>query len=371
MEQSIQSIDSNMAVNTAESHSIQWYLPYEAPFRLSGFPYFSEDGVYRRLPLRTKELFERVNNNLNILGEDTAGGQIAFRTDSTRIFLKVKLLFAHDMVNMAATGQCGFDCYLGHPGERLKFFGVTRYDIHETDYECEVVANLKPGIVRDVVLNFPLYGGVKEVRVGLESGCRLLPPAPYNAGGKVVFYGTSITQGGCAARPGMAYTNILSRWLNRECFNLGFSANGLGEYEMAELIADLPDPAMVVLDYEANSATTGRLEASLEGFIERIRHKHPATPILVLTRIPYLTELYDEEMCAKRVHYREFQRKVVENRRLAGDQNIYFYNGHDLYDEYFDEYTVDFIHPTDLGFWKMAQGLYPVLKNILEGTGHV
>lgn len=367
MSSTIQAIDNNMAANQTEgADGIRWYQPYEAPFRLSGFPYFHEDKVYRRLPLRTQKMFEQVNNNLNILGEDTAGGQIAFSTDSTKILLRVKLLFAHDMVNMAATGQCGFDCYLGHSGERLKFFGVTRYDIRDSEYECEVVANLKPGIVRDVVLNFPLYCGVKEVQVGLEAGCSLLPPKDYAAPGKVVFYGTSITQGGCAARPGMAYTNILSRWLNREFFNLGFSANGLGEYAMAHLIAELPDPSMVVLDYEANSATTGRLEASLEGFIQIIRQKHPTVPLLVLTRIPYLTEMYDEEMAARRTHYREFQRDVVEKRRKAGDDNIYFFNGHDLYDEYFDEYTVDFIHPTDLGFWKMAQGLYPVLKNILE-----
>lgn len=346
--------------------SIKWIEPFDEPLRLSGFAFFKEDRVYRRLPLRTKEVFEKVNPNLNILCENTAGGQIAFRTDSSQILLRVQLHKPHNMVNMPATGQCGFDCYLAQNGERLKFFGVTKFDIKESTYECEVVANLKRDVIRDVLINFPLYEGVKEVQVGLDYDAVVEGPKEFSDSGKMVFYGTSITQGGCACRPGMAYTNILSRWLNRECINLGFSANGLGEYEMAQVIAEIENPDIIVLDYEANSATNGRLEASLDGFIQIIREKHREVPILVLSRIQYLADYYDENMMDNRNKWRDFQRGIVEKRAANGDANIYFYNGNDLFDEYFDEYTVDFIHPTDLGFWKMAQGLYPVINQILN-----
>lgn len=366
MSSTIQGIDSNMSYNTGHiTNGIRWMKPYEEPLRLSGFEYFKTDGVYRRLPLNKKELFEEVNPNLNILGENTAGGQIAFRSNSKKILVRAKNLTGHNMVNMPATGQCGFDCYIGQRGERLKFYGITRFDIKEKEYECEIVNNLKGNEIRDVLINFPLYDGVTEVEIGIEEGAELLPPKPFNGEGKIVFYGTSITQGGCATRPGMAYTNILSRWLNKEVINLGFSANGLGEYEMADVIAGIKEVSCIVLDYEANAATTGRLEASLTGFIDIIRKSHPLVPILVVSRIPYLADFYDEELLKKRNGYRNFQLKTVEERRMKGDENIHFLNGHDLMDEYFDEYTVDFIHPTDLGFWKMAEGFYKVIKDLL------
>lgn len=366
MKQDIKELDRNMSNNeNTESEEVKWYVPYEHPFRLSGFEFFQEDKIYRRLPLRKKELFEKVNPNLNILSENTAGGQVAFRTNSPRILVRAQLKNPHNMTNMTAVGQSGFDCYIGQNNERLKFYGITRFDISKTEYVCELVSNLPADQFRDVLLNFPLYEGIHHVEIGLDPTSEVLEPKPFEDHKKIVFYGTSITQGGCASRPGMAYTNILSRWLNRECINFGFSANGLGEPEMAEVIAEISDLSLVVLDYEANSGTNGRLYATLDDFINIIRRKHPAVPILVLSRVQYLADFYDDQLMQNRVGYRSFQQGVVNDRRRNGDKNIHFLNGNDLWDEYFDEYTVDFIHPTDLGFWKMAEGLVGTLKGLL------
>lgn len=363
----IKHIDQNMSENVIDDAiGIHWYQPDQKPIRLTGFAYYEEDKIYRRLPLRTKELFEKVNPFLNELCENTAGGQIAFRTNSTRILIRAKLKGIHDMPNMTAVGQCGFDLYLGQNGERLKFYGITRYDVTSKEFNCEMVANLPKDQIRDVLIHFPLYGGIEEVEIGLDEDAEILEPKPYDKPGKIVFYGTSITQGGCATRPGMAYTNILSRWLNYESINFGFSANGLGEPEMADRIAEIDDVSMVVLDYEANAGTNGKLEITLENFIDIIRSKHPMVPILVLSRIPFTGDYYNETLMKRRNGFREFQKNVVMNRKKEGDNNIYFCNGNDLMDEYFDEYTVDFIHPTDLGFFKMAEKLLPIFKVILS-----
>lgn len=365
MSQQIKNVDKNMSQNNINNRSnIKWYNPYETPFRLSGFEYFHCDKLYRRLPISTEELFEKVNPNLNILSWHTAGGQISFKTNSSKILIKATISAKHNMANMTAIGESGFDCYLGQNGERLKFYGVTNFDILSDSFECELVANL-PISTRDILLHFPLYNGVKSIQIGLDVNAVVEPPIDFEQG-KILFYGTSITQGGCASRPGMAYTNILSRWLNKEILNFGFSANGLGEYEMAELIADINNLSLIVLDYEANSGTNGRLESSLEGFIDIIRHKNPETPILVVSRIQHLADFYDKELFDRRVRLREFQKKIVQKRCLDGDTKIFFLNGNDLFDDNFDEYTVDFIHPTDLGLWKMAEGLFPIISHILK-----
>jgi hypothetical protein len=220
--------------------------------------------------------------------------------------------------------------------------------------------------MRNITLNFPLYQGVRRVWVGTDSGSQVLPPPPYDAPGKVVVYGTSITQGGCAARPGMAYTNILSRSLNREFVNLGFSGSGRGEPEVARAICDIADPACFVLDYEGNARADAMLQKTLEGFIDILREVHPATPILVVSCVEFACESLREGERRQREESRHFQRKTVEERRAAGDSNIHFCDGGALLGEGADEFSVDNVHPTDLGFWLLARGLGPVLSSILR-----
>lgn len=360
----IAAIDKNM---TAESNNIlfDWYNPYEKPFILTGFAYYDKDRIYRRLPLSTYDLFQRVNQNLNFLCTNTAGGQIHFSTDSNKVFVRVKLSFAHDMVNMPATAQCGFDCYVKYENEdKFHFIGVTRYNRRLQEYEAELVNNLNDGN-KEIIINFPLYCGVESVSVGLEKGAKVFKPQPFSYN-PMVFYGTSITQGGCVSRPGTAFTNILSRKFNCEVINFGFSANGLGEYEMAELIRDLPKLSLIALDYEANAGSTGRLEKSLVHFIEIIREHHKDIPILVISRIPYINDFYKSDIGKLRDRLRTFQSNTVDRFNNNGDKKIFFLNGYTFFDDNWEEYTVDIIHPTDIGHIKMAEKIGDKIREIFS-----
>ena len=136
------------------------------------------------------------------------------------------------------------------------------------------LAGNRNGETRDYLLYLPLYHEITSLEIGLPPGARLsvLPPPP---GGPVVFYGTSIVQGGCASRPGMVHTAILGRRLNREAINLGFSGNGMMEPEVARLMAEL-DPALYVIDCIPN---VGRKIGELTvPFVRILREKHPQYP---------------------------------------------------------------------------------------------
>jgi lysophospholipase L1-like esterase len=345
---------------SAEGPQFKWFSPNDPPFRLAGFAWFQTDGVYRRLPLKpSKPLPPAVDS----LANSTAGGQIQFQTDSTRVAVRVQLAGPAGMDHMPSTGQCGFDCYVGPAGEQ-RYVSTTRMDLTKTAYE-HVLFNLPAAGVRNVTLNFPLYQGVKTVEVGLNEGSQVLAPPPFTREGRVVVYGTSITQGGCAARPGMAYTNILSRRLNVEFINLGFSGSGRGEAEVAEAVAQVAHPICFVLDYEANCVSTELLRETLPRFIRILRAAHAGVPILVVSRTPYAVELQNEESARAGAERREFQRATVEKLRSEGDALVFFKDGSDLLGEDFDECTVDGGHPTDLGFLRMANGLEPVLRWIL------
>jgi len=268
------------------------------------------------------------------------------------------------MPHMPATGQCGVDCYIGPPGE-MEFCNTTKYETHLTEYESVMFKDWSPAM-RNVVLNLPLYQGVVELWIGLEKGSSIIAPSAYASNKKVIVYGTSITQGGCATRPGMAYTNILSRRIPLEFINLGFSGSGKGEPEVAEVISQIEEPACLVLDYEANCVSTELFQKTLPEFIRIYRTVHPKTPILVVSRIRYSRENMTPHLIEARLERKQFQQSLVAELRNNGDEHIFFFDGSVLLGkEDFHECTVDGSHPTDLGFLRMAEGLEPVFKTLL------
>ena len=341
---------------------LNWYSPKEEPFQLAGFAWLGTDNVYRRLLVEPEH---PLPDSVNSLADSTAGGQIRFQTDSQRLAIRVQLAGPPGMYHMPPTGQCGFDCYLGPVGSS-RYCSTSHLGAREDSYECDLFS-LPTAALRQVTLNFPLYQGVKEVTIGLEDGSDIQPPPPYDNESKVVVYGTSITQGGCACRPGMAYTNILSRHINLEFINLGFSGSGRGEPEVAHTMAAISTPACYVLDYEANSGEG--IRNTLHPFIEILRSSHPVVPILVVSKIRYAAEQFNKEADLARESRKEFQRQTVEELRKAGDDHIFFKDGTELLDDRFDECTVDGVHPSDLGFQQMADGLFPALQEILEISG--
>lgn len=356
----VEQLDPNMKLQGANDKEWQWISPQQSPVQISGLPWIAEEKIYRRLPQNPQWPLPPAVDSLS---NCTAGAQIRFATNSRRLSIHVVLAAPASMYHMPATGQCGFDCYIGAPGAQ-RYFSTTRYDHRETEYEA-VLFDSDNTELKNITLNFPLYQGLKEVLIGIEPNAQLSAPPQYDAGGSVVVYGTSITQGGCASRPGMAFTNILSRRINREFINLGFSGNGKGEPELAHIINEISDVACYVLDYDANVASVEALQKSLPEFISILREYHPITPILVISRIPAANEFYDNAAPEKRLGKAKVQRDTVALLQSQGDANISFLAGEELMGDDYLESTVDGSHPTDLGFWLMANSLEPVLKKVL------
>ncbi len=357
----IEKLDRNMRPLAGSTQPLQWHDPKQPPFHIAGFAWFDIDRTFRRMPLRPPH---RLPEAVDQLANATAGGQVRFITSSTQIAVRVKLPGLAGMNHMPATGQCGFDVYIEQAGRKV-FYNTAKYDRTLQEYEY-LLCDLEPGNLYNVTLNFPLYMGVDDLEVGLDPAARILPPPPYDVAKRVIIYGTSITQGGCASRPGMCYSNILSRRINLEFINLGFSGNGKGEPEVARTIATIRNPALFVLDYEANTSGSGGIGQTLPDFLHILREAHPSVPILVVSRIPNITEGFHGDVRASRLKWRDYQRTTVDNLRNAGDRNIFFQDGSDLLGPDWQECTVDSVHPNDLGFMRMADGLTPVIRNILK-----
>lgn len=352
-------LDENMALKKADADGIVWFDARERPFSLVGFEWIKQDSIFRRLPIHPDwEIPEAVDQ----LANHTAGGQVRFSTDSKRILVKVELREKSGMYHMPATGQSGFDIYLQDEAVQ-KYLKTTRFSNDSVRYQVELFNDNKKQ-QRTFTLNFPLYNGVNSLQIGLEAGSELQAPPPFTFPGKIVIYGTSITQGGCVSRPGMAYPNIISRKLDAQFVNLGFSGNGKGEPALANLINQISDVSLIILDYEANAGET--IVNTLDPFITILREKHPDLPILVMSKIRYASASEGSSAYKSLMSNRDFQKKLVEEKKTAGDKNIYFLDGSTVLGNDYYECTVDGVHPSDLGSKRIADALTAAIERILK-----
>lgn len=358
-------LDPNMKLKPVNTDGIRYLLPAEAPLRLTGFNWYGKDHVYRRIPADFDVAFSQGVNNLSW---HSAGGQVAFRTDSTRVVLKVEMRSNGTMSHMATTGSGSFDVYIGE-GSNQRCLGAKLVRIGSLKHDLNLFNGDRK--MRTFTINFPLYSGVNQVFVGVDENAKVEPPPAWKDDRPIVVYGTSITQGGCATRPGMAYTNILSRQLNRPVLNFGFSGNGKGEPQMAELLASIENPSLYILDYEAN-VSTAAMKNTLANFIGILRKKHPTVPILILTRTRTAWEGRDRgrsenlPLLGQAAATHDVQKNVWKE-LSATDKNIHFQSGADLLGADFDECMVDGLHLTDLGFYRLAHGIAPLVEKLASG----
>ena len=355
-----QKLDPSMVLKKADADGIIWFDPVDDPFDLMGFEWIEKDSTYRRLPVHPDR---EIRDAVDQLANHTAGGQVRFSTNSRRILIKVQLRERSGMYHMPATGQSGFDLYL-QDGMSKRYVKTTRFPHDTIQYQVELF-NVNDQEMRSFILNFPLYNGVDFVLIGIEEDSHIKEPPSLSFPGKIVIYGTSITQGGCVARPGMAYSNILSRRLDAPFVNLGFSGNGKGEPELAHLINQIPDINFIILDYEANASET--IINTLDPFVDILREKHPDTPILIMSKIRYANESNASPGYKLLLKNRDFQRALVEKRTTKGDRKIFFLDGSTVLGADYDECTVDGVHPTDLGSIRIADGLTDAINYILQG----
>ena len=358
----VEKFDRNMAVKNVDETEMKWFSADDEPLRLTGFYFRKKGGLFRRF-----DLDDNLPPAVNGLAWHTAGGQLSFISNTKVVRLKVTLGHESLMDHCTKIGSSGFDIYMGKPGGKQYFCGSSRIKVNSDSYEVDLF-KCERAEMREFTVNFPLYCGVDSFEIGFDADAEIKAPTPWKCDKPVVVYGTSITQGGCANRPGMAYTNIISRRLNRPFLNFGFSGSGRGEPYVFEQLAKVEDPAMFILDYEAN-ANTGIWTTLSEG-IDILRAKHPDTPIMVVSKFHFNREYVETGSLTARAPAAEkswkFERAEVNRRRRAGDKNITFVYGGWKNEKDWTEFTVDGVHATDLGFYMFAKMLTPKIAKVLD-----
>ena len=332
---------------------ITWYDLREFTIEGRGF----EDllSPYDRLPSNAQKKVSDVIWNLSL---DSAGICARFVSDTSALFVRWNLRkHSLEMPHMPATGVSGVDLYVKN-GKSWRWLAIGQPTSNEN--EVLLFEKVDP-VAREYLLYLPLYNGVQSVSLGIPAPDKQILPAK-KRNGSVVFYGTSITQGGCASRPGNCHVALLGRWLNRPMINLGFSGNGKMEAEIATIIADI-ETDLFVIDCLPNMNAALVIER-LPDFVRILRGKQRHTPILLVEDRTYADAFFSTDRAKVNRSNREAFGIVYSDLKKEGLGNLHYLQGNNLLG-IDGEDTVDGSHPTDLGFFRQAKVFYPVIQEIL------
>lgn len=318
--------------------------------------------LYDRLPARAKGT---VRDPVWNLSRDSAGLSIRFESDATAIRVRYTLTSEGlSMPHMAATGVSGVDLYVETERGSWRWLATNRPASRAV--ESTLISGLAKGAKgsKNFTLYLPLYNGIESLEIGVPADARFCF-APPRKKKPILFYGTSITQGGCASRPGMAYPAILGRRLDQPVINLGFSGNGKMEPEIADLLAEL-DPCVYVIDCLPNMTGAAVAERA-EPLVGRIRQARPQIPIVLVedrtySNAPFIPAKSDRHRASRAALRKAFDRLVT-----SGVKNIYYMEGDDLLGSD-GAATVDGSHPTDLGMMRYADALEPLLREVIGSS---
>lgn len=315
---------------------------------VDGLLYYYENSNFSRLPTDKK-----FDDALTHLAKHPSGAYISFITNSSSIGVNVKLAGKSYMAHFTATGTIGLDLYVLHE-DNFVFLGTTKLD--EAEFSYTFIRGMSR-VNKEFRIYLPIYMELIDLEIVVDANARIRQDKKEDKP-KLVCYGTSITQGGCATRPGMNYTSIMGRHLPHfDVYNLGFSGNAHLHTEIANVISDIKNLDTLIIEVEANAgAESGVLIDRLENFLDIIIEKNPKTKMFLISHYPHSHSLFNPSLKARILKHKIFQKDVCNK------YNITFVDGEELLKEFGYEETVDLVHLTDLGFYHLAHYFIDILS---------
>lgn len=330
------------------------YSVFDNPIKIFGLPEVYKENKLTRLPA---ELIEKLPPAYEHFGRRCHGARFAFKTNSQVFTIKAEYETLSCDAGMSIFACQSFEVF---SGERAKsrYLGL----VNPPDYNTKSFEKTfhKSRETEEITVFFPRNEIVKSIEIFIEDYAEISAPDEYKYRVPVVFYGSSITEGGHANNVSVGYNAILSRHLDFDYINLGFSGSAKGEREMAEYISTL-DMSAFVYDYDFNADSVEQLRETHSAFFNIIREKHSNLPVIMMSRPK--AEYTDEEKQRREVIY-----STYKTAKASGDENVYFLDGETFFGSDEDRHlcSTDGTHPNDLGFYRMSQVIEPVLKAILE-----
>ncbi len=356
MKGDITKIDANFKQQSAEiSGNDKIYTLPNKDIDLYGGFYDFELGYFQRMDA---SVAKSVSYGVEVLSSNTAGIRAKFKTNSTKLGIEVSYKYLLNMSHMPLSGSSGFSLVEETENGYEFVLGFRPESASQTGYTAQ--ATLKEGM-RSYILFFPLYNEyITQVKLIFDGQSTVIKGDKYAFDLPILYYGSSITQGGCCSRPDNCYQAYISKWHNVDYINLGFSGGAKAEDEMIEYLAKIKSKVFVC-DYDFNAPNAEHLKATHYKLYSAYRKANPKTPVIFMSRPNFERDITDS---AKRVRV---IKQTYLKAKAEGDENVYFIDGRKLFGKNDRQNcTVDGCHPNDLGFYRMAVALDRVLKPLLK-----
>lgn len=336
---------------------MKYYNITQSPLKIYGLAVAdAENRQFYRLP---KNLLEQMPQ-YDYLGRRATGGRVRFCTDSPSLTIRMTLSQAKEDINIPLSGSAGADVYLGR-GTESEYLGYIAPECHIMEEISVEKTFSKKNTMETITINLPRNDHLLSMEIGVDDTATVEESPEYTITNPIVFYGSSITEGGCASRAGNAYTSIVSRWLDADYRNFGFSGSARGEQIFAQYLASLTDMSVLVYDYDHNANDVKQLADTHEAFFQTVRKAHPDLPIIMMSR-PDTDQDKKDAQERKKVIYTTYS-----NAKKQGDENVWFLDGETFFGTYGRaECTVDGTHPNALGFMRMAEKVHDTLCGIFN-----
>lgn len=364
-EKTVFDFDANLKNEQREAKALKWLNVKDGCFGLFGSDALGEEG-FCRLSKEERDYIRSVNDGEAWLAEQAAGIQVRFETDSAQLFLKGRNRAPFDMTNMTQIGECGADLYV-YDEEMAAYVlhDVVRiYPMNSTTYELSLGHFTdRPKKPRRYIVYLALYMAVEELSIGVDEDAAVTP-SRFGCDKKIGVYGTSIVQGCCASRPGLAPTNYLSRQLDMQVYNFGFSGAAMMEKALGEVLGNREMDVLIV-DAEPNAGIDGKMKENAEGFLNAFFEKKPNVPVVLFSRVLFAMDRYDEYRIKLREYYKGYLCDLAKRYRKKG-YKAYFADGSKIFKGNYTEYTADGIHPSDMGMISIAAAYKREVKKALK-----
>lgn len=338
----------------------KWWNPESSHYAvIEGQGWLGENEYfYGRFPGRAKS---QVREVLWMKSEQTAGLVARFSTNAPSISVRYQVEGTTAFEHMPATGVSGVDLYALDKKKGWEWPGFTYLFNDTIQYFFD---SLRTGGQKEFYLYLPLYVKLKWLEIGIPAGFEF-NPLPARKEKPIVIYGTSIVQGGCASRPGMAWTSILGRKLKQPVINLGFSSNGLLETPVISLLCEL-DAGVYVLDCLPNliAYPPGEISRRIKDAVIKIRKERPTTPIILAEHGDANINLLDKHLHQQFLKVNQVAAETYRDLVKSGIKNLHYLSAAEINIDI--DGTVDGQHPNDLGMSLYARAYYQKIKTILK-----
>ncbi len=363
MNEIMKELDQNLLIETEiNKPDIKFFDIRRPPFDVYGFYNYASEPEFHRMPV---EVAAATSDRVAWFERESAGGRVRFSTDSPYVAISVEFAYLGRNSHTPLEASGGFDLYEDYPDSVSESRFVKAFQPpYSTELQYEGVYTFSGERKRYLTLNFPIHSIVRNVYIGVAESAYLGGGARYRNRLPIVVYGSSIVHGTGPSRPGLTYTNILSRRLELDFFNLGFSGNAKAEQAIVDYMSELP-MSIFICDYDYNAPDAEYLRRTHQAMYDNFREHQPSTPYIMISKP-------DSAGSMNSYARRDVIIDTYRHARELGDKNAYYIDGESFFlGRNENDCTIDGTHPNDLGNSLMADGIERVLRRILADGNYL